>query len=60
MSDIFYAWANVLDEGLREFFPRPTRSQMLQAYVSNSVHRVLKPRSLLGEGSIGAYDDALF
>ena len=32
MSDIFYAWANVLDEGLREMFPRPTRSQMLQAY----------------------------
>ena len=32
MSDIFYAWANVLDEGLREIFPRPTRSQMLQAY----------------------------
>jgi len=32
VSDIVYAWANLLDQVLRRFFPAPTRSQMLRAY----------------------------
>lgn len=32
MSDVFHEWAQVLDQGLCEWFPRPTHSQMLQAY----------------------------
>ena len=32
VSDIVYAWANLLDQVLLRFFPAPTRSQMLRAY----------------------------
>jgi hypothetical protein len=32
MSDIFHAWSNVLDALLCAMHPRPTRSQMYQAY----------------------------
>jgi hypothetical protein len=32
VHNIVYGWANVLYVALREFFPAPTRSQMLRAY----------------------------
>lgn len=32
MSDIIHGYAQVLDDGLVELFPRPTRSQILRAY----------------------------
>ncbi|KAL7537895.1 hypothetical protein ACHAXR_008145 [Thalassiosira sp. AJA248-18] len=32
MSDIFHEWSQVLDDALREMFPRPTRSQLLRAF----------------------------
>ena len=32
MSDIVHGWTQVIDDALQEMFPRPTRSQMLQAY----------------------------
>ena len=37
MSDIFHEWAQILDDALQEWFPRPTRSQMLQAYPSRFI-----------------------
>lgn len=37
VSDIFHAWAQVLDAGLQEMFPRPTRKQMLSAFPSRFI-----------------------
>eukprot|EP00562_Extubocellulus_spinifer_P035568 CAMPEP_0178697744 /NCGR_PEP_ID=MMETSP0699-20121125/10158_1 /TAXON_ID=265572 /ORGANISM="Extubocellulus spinifer, Strain CCMP396" /LENGTH=836 /DNA_ID=CAMNT_0020343741 /DNA_START=97 /DNA_END=2607 /DNA_ORIENTATION=- len=39
VSDIVYAWANVLVDTLRQFFPTPTRSQMLRAYPASVVRK---------------------
>mmetsp|Transcript_23108 Transcript_23108/g.46215 ORF Transcript_23108/g.46215 Transcript_23108/m.46215 type:complete len:198 (+) Transcript_23108:1669-2262(+) len=32
MSEILYEWTQVLDDGLQQWFPTPTRSQVLRAY----------------------------
>jgi len=32
VSDIVYAWANILNDALKTMFPTPTRSQLLRAY----------------------------
>ena len=32
MSDIFHGWAQILDDALQRWFPRPTRSQLLRNY----------------------------
>lgn len=39
MSDILHAWAQILDDALCEMFPRPTRSQMLQAYPTRFIEQ---------------------
>eukprot|EP00978_Attheya_sp_CCMP212_P012657 scaffold31656_cov58-Attheya_sp.AAC.1 len=39
LSDIIYAWANLLDEFFKVFFPTPTRSQMLSAYPDSVVRK---------------------
>jgi len=37
MSDIFHEWAQVLDDALKSWFPRPTHSQLLRAYPSRFI-----------------------
>ena len=40
VHNIVYAWANVLCLALREFFPTPTRSQMLRAYPQSMIRKL--------------------
>ena len=37
VSDIFYSWAHILDSAFCEIFPRPSSSQMIQAYPSHFI-----------------------
>jgi hypothetical protein len=37
MSDIFHGWSNVLDDKLKQMFPRPTRSQMLRRFPQRTI-----------------------
>ncbi len=39
VHDIVYAWANILCITLRQFFPVPTRSQMLRAYPKSIIQK---------------------
>jgi hypothetical protein len=39
ISDIIYAWANLLDEFFEVFFPTPSRSQMLIAYPESVIRK---------------------
>ena len=49
MSDIFHEWAQVLDSSLQEWFPCPTRSQLLRNYPARfiEVHNHAKSALLL-------------
>ena len=40
VHDILYGWANVLVLALTEFFPMPTRSQMLRAYPKSHIRKL--------------------
>eukprot|EP00956_Cyclotella_meneghiniana_P037816 scaffold145202_cov37-Cyclotella_meneghiniana.AAC.1 len=40
VHNIVYGWANVLCLALKEFFPTPTRSQMLKAYPKSMIRKL--------------------
>ena len=47
VSDIFHEWAQVLDDALTRWFPRPTRSQMLRRYPNKFIESDGHARSWL-------------
>ena len=47
VSDVFHEWAQVLDDALKEMFPRPTGSQLLRAYPHRFVEADGHARCLL-------------
>ena len=47
VHEIVYAWANVLYITLAKFFPTPTRSQMLRAYLESHVKKFGHAKSFM-------------